>query len=200
MEPELLATETIVPVYFALEDDELLSIYKQTQISSSSQGSSSAAEGMEQNPNENSKDALHWIRAYSVAAFVIPARPYLTTCLLGVFFILVLLHTATANGFQMVTSGAQSKAVSDWAITSLEVSRLILELSVSGKWSLGMSNSFPLAPWSLAYTCCHSLSFCCSPFQNLSASPSNSFPTLPYWPSSKTEELCPSQFSCSVCL
>lgn len=33
----------------------------------------------------------------------------------------VLLHTATANGFQMVTSGAQSKAVSDWAITSLEV-------------------------------------------------------------------------------
>ncbi len=34
----------------------------------------------------------------------------------------VLLHTATANGFQMVTSGAQSKALSDWAITSLEVS------------------------------------------------------------------------------
>ncbi|XP_018583776.1 BOS complex subunit ncln isoform X2 [Scleropages formosus] len=76
MEPELLATETIVPVYFALEDDELLSIYEQTLISSSSQGSASAAE--------------------------------------------VLLHTATANGFQMVTSGAQSKAVSDWAITSLE--------------------------------------------------------------------------------
>uniref|UniRef100_A0A8C2JBA0 BOS complex subunit NCLN n=1 Tax=Cyprinus carpio TaxID=7962 RepID=A0A8C2JBA0_CYPCA len=76
LEPELLATETIVPVYFALEDEELLSIYTQTQISSSSQGSSSAAE--------------------------------------------VLLHTATANGFQMVTSGAQSKAVSDWAITSLE--------------------------------------------------------------------------------
>ncbi|XP_066551212.1 BOS complex subunit ncln isoform X4 [Amia ocellicauda] len=76
MEPELLATETIVPVYFALEDEELLSIYEQTHISSSSQGSASAAE--------------------------------------------VLLHTATANGFQMVTSGAQSKAVSDWAITSLE--------------------------------------------------------------------------------
>lgn len=76
LEPELLATETIVPVYFALEDDELLSIYKQTHTSSSSQGSASAAE--------------------------------------------VLLHTATANGFQMVTSGAQSKAVSDWAITSLE--------------------------------------------------------------------------------
>ncbi|KAJ8374631.1 hypothetical protein SKAU_G00052110 [Synaphobranchus kaupii] len=76
LEPELLATETIVPVYFALEDEELLSIYKQTHTSSSSQGSASAAE--------------------------------------------VLLHTATANGFQMVTSGAQSKAVSDWAITSLE--------------------------------------------------------------------------------
>ncbi|KAJ8408241.1 hypothetical protein AAFF_G00256550 [Aldrovandia affinis] len=76
MEPELLATETIVPVYFALEDEELLSIYKQTHTTSSSQGSASAAE--------------------------------------------VLLHTATANGFQMVTSGAQSKAVSDWAITSLE--------------------------------------------------------------------------------
>uniref|UniRef100_A0A671YWQ1 Nicalin n=1 Tax=Sparus aurata TaxID=8175 RepID=A0A671YWQ1_SPAAU len=72
----MLATETIVPVYFAMEDDELLSIYTQTLTSSSSQGSLSAAE--------------------------------------------VLLHTATANGFQMVTSGAQSKAISDWAITSLE--------------------------------------------------------------------------------
>ncbi|KAM6962851.1 BOS complex subunit ncln [Aplochiton taeniatus] len=76
LEPEMLATETIVPVYFALEDDELLSIYTQTLTSSSPQDSSSAAQ--------------------------------------------VLLHTATANGFQMVTSGAQSKAVSDWAITSLE--------------------------------------------------------------------------------
>ncbi|KAK7889508.1 hypothetical protein WMY93_025068 [Mugilogobius chulae] len=76
LEPELLATETIIPVYFAMEDDELLSIYTQTLTSSTSQGSLSAAE--------------------------------------------VLLHTATANGFQMVTSGAQSKAVSDWAITSLE--------------------------------------------------------------------------------
>lgn len=76
LEPEMLATETIVPVYFAVEDDELLSIYTQTLTSSSSQGSLSAAE--------------------------------------------VLLHTATANGFQMVTSGAQSKAISDWAITSLE--------------------------------------------------------------------------------
>ncbi|XP_070816338.1 BOS complex subunit ncln isoform X3 [Chaetodon auriga] len=76
LEPEMLATETIVPVYFAMEDDELLSIYTQTLTSSSSQGSLSAAE--------------------------------------------VLLHTATANGFQMVTSGAQSKAISDWVITSLE--------------------------------------------------------------------------------
>ncbi|MGH0156118.1 UNVERIFIED_CONTAM: hypothetical protein FKN15_060808 [Acipenser sinensis] len=76
IEPELLTTETIVPVYFALEEEELLSIYEQTLTSSSSQGLASAAE--------------------------------------------VLLHTATANGFQMVTSGAQSKAVSDWAITSLE--------------------------------------------------------------------------------
>ncbi|OWK11895.1 NCLN [Cervus elaphus hippelaphus] len=32
----------------------------------------------------------------------------------------LLLHTATANGFQMVTSGVQSKAVSDWLITSVE--------------------------------------------------------------------------------
>lgn len=45
LEPEMLATETIVPVYFALEDDELLSIYTQTLTSSSSQGSLSAAEG-----------------------------------------------------------------------------------------------------------------------------------------------------------
>ncbi|KAL7993010.1 hypothetical protein Chor_017266 [Crotalus horridus] len=76
IEPEMLAMETIVPVYFAKEDDELLSIYEQTQTASTSQGSASAAE--------------------------------------------VLLHTATANGFQMVTSGAQSKAVNDWLITSIE--------------------------------------------------------------------------------
>lgn len=41
----MLTTETIVPVYFAIEDDELLSIYTQTLTSSSSQGSLSAAEG-----------------------------------------------------------------------------------------------------------------------------------------------------------
>lgn len=46
LEPEMLATETIVPVYFAMEDDELLSIYTQTLTSSSSQGSLSAAEGI----------------------------------------------------------------------------------------------------------------------------------------------------------
>ena len=34
----------------------------------------------------------------------------------------MLLRTATANGFQMVTSGVQSKAVSDWLIASVEVS------------------------------------------------------------------------------
>ncbi|XP_057180969.1 BOS complex subunit ncln isoform X2 [Triplophysa rosa] len=104
LEPELLATETAVPVYFALEDEELLSIYHQTQISSSGQGSSSAAE--------------------------------------------VLLHTATANGFQMVTSGAQSKAVSDWAITSLEG-----RLTGSGGEELpsivlvAHYDSFGVAPW-----------------------------------------------------
>lgn len=41
----MLATETIVPIYFAMEDDELLSIYTQTLTSSTSQGSLSAAEG-----------------------------------------------------------------------------------------------------------------------------------------------------------
>ncbi|KFO28851.1 Nicalin [Fukomys damarensis] len=76
IEPEMLAMETIVPVYFAVEDEALLSIYEQTQAASASQGSASAAE--------------------------------------------VLLHTATANGFQMVTSGVQSKAVNDWLITSVE--------------------------------------------------------------------------------
>ena len=50
LEPEMLATETIVPVYFAMEDDELLSIYTQTLTSSSSQGSLSAAEGKESYP------------------------------------------------------------------------------------------------------------------------------------------------------
>ncbi|KAJ7308451.1 hypothetical protein JRQ81_009000 [Phrynocephalus forsythii] len=75
-EPEMLSMETIVPVYFAKEDEELLSIYDQTRAASASQGSASAAE--------------------------------------------VLLRTATANGFQMVTSGAQSKAVTDWLITSVE--------------------------------------------------------------------------------
>uniref|UniRef100_A0A6I8R9I9 Nicalin n=1 Tax=Xenopus tropicalis TaxID=8364 RepID=A0A6I8R9I9_XENTR len=74
IEPEMLSMETQVPVYFAVEDEELLSIYEQTLAASASQGTSSAAE--------------------------------------------VLLHTATANGFQMVTSGAQSKAVSDWLVTN----------------------------------------------------------------------------------
>ncbi|XP_028443577.1 BOS complex subunit ncln isoform X2 [Perca flavescens] len=104
LEPEMLATETIVPVYFAMEDDELLSIYTQTLTSSSSQGSLSAAE--------------------------------------------VLLHTATANGFQMVTSGAQSKAISDWAITSLE-GRLA---GVGGEdlptiVMVAHYDSFGVAPW-----------------------------------------------------
>lgn len=45
IEPEMLAMETIVPVYFAVEDDELLSIYEQTRAASASQGSASAAEG-----------------------------------------------------------------------------------------------------------------------------------------------------------
>ncbi|XP_075681553.1 BOS complex subunit NCLN [Rhinoderma darwinii] len=76
IEPEMLSMETPVPVYFAVEDAELLSIYEQTLSASANQGTSSAAE--------------------------------------------VLLHTATANGFQMVTSGAQSKAISDWLVTSVE--------------------------------------------------------------------------------
>ncbi|XP_063770515.1 BOS complex subunit NCLN isoform X2 [Pseudophryne corroboree] len=76
IEPEMLSMETQVPVYFAVEDSDLLSIYEQTLAASASQGTSSAAE--------------------------------------------VLLHTATANGFQMVTSGAQSKAISDWLVTSVE--------------------------------------------------------------------------------
>lgn len=41
----MLAMETVVPVYFAVEDDALLSIYEQTQAASASQGSASAAEG-----------------------------------------------------------------------------------------------------------------------------------------------------------
>lgn len=45
IEPEMLAMETIVPVYFAVEDEELLSIYEQTRVASTSQGSASAAEG-----------------------------------------------------------------------------------------------------------------------------------------------------------
>ncbi|KAG8594685.1 hypothetical protein GDO81_001296 [Engystomops pustulosus] len=76
IEPEMLSMETQVPVYFAVEDSEILSIYEQTLSASANQGTSSAAE--------------------------------------------VLLHTATANGFQMVTSGAQSKAISDWLVTSVE--------------------------------------------------------------------------------
>lgn len=44
-EPEMLAMETVVPVYFAVEDEALLSIYEQTQAASAAQGSASAAEG-----------------------------------------------------------------------------------------------------------------------------------------------------------
>ncbi|KAG8454782.1 hypothetical protein GDO86_001124 [Hymenochirus boettgeri] len=60
----------------------------------------------------------------------------------------VLLHTATANGFQMVTSGAQSKAVSDWLITSVEG-----RLSGLGAEDLptiaivAHYDSFGVAPW-----------------------------------------------------
>lgn len=45
IEPEMLAMETPVPVYFTVEDDTLLSIYEQTQAASASQGAASAAEG-----------------------------------------------------------------------------------------------------------------------------------------------------------
>ncbi|KAH0514162.1 Nicalin [Microtus ochrogaster] len=92
IEPEMLAMETVVPVYFAVEDEALLSIYEQTQAASASQGSASAAE------------------------VSTPAVGPSDSSLLSP----VLLHTATANGFQMVTSGAQSQAVSDWLITSVE--------------------------------------------------------------------------------
>lgn len=57
-EPEMLAMETIVPVYFAKEDDELLSIYNQTQAASASQGSASAAEGR---PLLNRKLVFHYV-------------------------------------------------------------------------------------------------------------------------------------------
>ncbi|XP_049563415.1 nicalin isoform X2 [Orcinus orca] len=107
IEPEMLAMETIVPVYFAVEDDALLSIYEQTQAASTSQGSASAAEGF-----------IRSCRHTTVPERHPPSSPSDDTshghhdC--------VLLHTATANGFQMVTSGVQSKAVSDWLITSVE--------------------------------------------------------------------------------
>ncbi|XP_059950594.1 BOS complex subunit NCLN isoform X2 [Mesoplodon densirostris] len=107
IEPEMLAMETIVPVYFAVEDDALLSIYEQTQAASASQGSASAAEGFGRSCGHTTVPERHS-----------PSSPSDDTshghhdC--------VLLHTATANGFQMVTSGVQSKAVSDWLITSVE--------------------------------------------------------------------------------
>lgn len=73
LEPEMLATETIVPVYFAMEDDELLSIYTQTLTSSSSQGSLSAAEGRE--PADDVYDfKRHVLDFYNVfCAFSSPA-------------------------------------------------------------------------------------------------------------------------------
>ena len=70
----------------------------------------------------------------------------------------MLLHTATANGFQMVTSGVQSKAVSDWLITSVEVSAwrltacphwrgLFLGEGIKspplGRWGSSSSSCFP---------------------------------------------------------
>ncbi|KAF7237118.1 Nicalin [Varanus komodoensis] len=103
IEPEMLAMETIVPVYFAEEDSELLSIYEQTRAASASQGSASAAE--------------------------------------------VLLHTATANGFQMVTSGAQSKAVSDWLITSVEGRLTGLGEDLLTIVIVAHYDSFGVAPW-----------------------------------------------------
>ncbi|KAG7255567.1 hypothetical protein CRUP_003643 [Coryphaenoides rupestris] len=89
LEPEMLATETIVPVYFALEDEELLSIYTQTLTSSPFPG---------------------------------------------------LLHRSG--------SGAQSKAISDWAITSLEgrLAGVGGEDLPTSSWSL-TNDAFGVAPW-----------------------------------------------------
>ncbi|XP_074193654.1 BOS complex subunit NCLN isoform X3 [Rhinolophus sinicus] len=116
IEPEMLAMETIVPVYFAVEDEALLSIYEQTQAASASQGSASAAEGaLGPCPGPAvSQDSALYGPTLPHADFQ-ANKSLRTTDLEG-----VLLHTATANGFQMVTSGVQSKAVSDWLITSVE--------------------------------------------------------------------------------
>ncbi|MBZ3889070.1 Nicalin [Sciurus carolinensis] len=133
IEPEMLAMETIVPVYFAVEDEALLSIYEQTQAASASQGSASAAEGVcrggsvEEAGHEAtlpttaeglspSTRGLHVVAQTSRPAPGAPAAR-VPSCRPTSH---VLLHTATANGFQMVTSGVQSKAVSDWLITSVE--------------------------------------------------------------------------------
>lgn len=115
----MLATETIVPVYFAMEDDELLSIYTQTLTSSSSQGTLSAAEGRHSVASHTTFWCIVTSMISLLSIFCLSQSTFVTLFLF--VFPVVLLHTATANGFQMVTSGAQSKAISDWAITSLEV-------------------------------------------------------------------------------
>lgn len=128
IEPEMLAMETVVPVYFAVEDEALLSIYEQTQAASASQGSASAAEGEPSLQSAWGSCVLHlpafpWLLCLQFPPQLWPqTQTQVTPPLLSP----VLLHTATANGFQMVTSGAQSQAVSDWLITSVEVSPHLL--------------------------------------------------------------------------
>ncbi|XP_073659568.1 BOS complex subunit NCLN isoform X2 [Tursiops truncatus] len=153
IEPEMLAMETIVPVYFAVEDDALLSIYEQTQAASTSQGSASAAEVAEFSGCDRlahraeNFDSSSLQRRFAKPPSGLKSGQWPSPLWQHKRFIrscghtpvperhppsspsddtshghhdCVLLHTATANGFQMVTSGVQSKAVSDWLITSVE--------------------------------------------------------------------------------
>ena len=52
-------------------------------------------------------------------------------------FVLALLGAASANGFQLVTSAVQSKAMSDFQITNIQV-------GVSNPYNLKITNSLHL--------------------------------------------------------
>ncbi|NXD14259.1 NCLN protein, partial [Nothocercus nigrocapillus] len=90
IEPEMLAMETVVPVYFAVEDEELLSIYEQTRAASASQGSASAAEG--------TVTSGVWQYAVLKAALENKDKCRIVTLPLSNFFLQWLSHGADSNG------------------------------------------------------------------------------------------------------
>lgn len=101
----MLAEETTIPVYFALETEELSSIYEEIHRGNAGDQASTALEG---------KGSPSSCTSIYVC--------YFNVCETIELFILALMSGATANGFQMVVAGSQAKSLADFQITNIQVS------------------------------------------------------------------------------